>query len=315
MKIYVYIFFSCVCALMVRCNAYDPKKHDSPTKGEVNIIADEGLKTIAQDFEFYFENNYSEADINLHFASETEALNTLTSNDSMRIAIVATEPGENELSFFKSRGITHHVTYIGKDCIVLIVNHENEIDSLTADNLKALVEGKITNWKQLGGANENPVQLVFDSPGSGLARFISKKYTGQNDKLPAHFLAMKTPLELIERVKKDKNIIGFIGYNMLSDKDDSLAQRIKKQVKVLALSNQHEPTAFVKPSQTSIADSTYPLIRRFYAINREGKSGLGTGFVIFMASHKGQRILLKAGMVPAVFPGRNIRFIRKNVDL
>jgi phosphate transport system substrate-binding protein len=40
------------------------------------------------------------------------------------------------------------------------------------------------------------------------------------------------------------------------------------------------------------------LYREVYAVTHEPFTGLGSGFITFMASQKGQLILLKAGMTP-----------------
>jgi phosphate transport system substrate-binding protein len=42
-------------------------------------------------------------------------------------------------------------------------------------------------------------------------------------------------------------------------------------------------------------------------ICREPYSGLGTGFVSFVAGDQGQRIILKSGLVPATMPVRLIQ--------
>jgi len=41
----------------------------------------------------------------------------------------------------------------------------------------------------------------------------------------------------------------------------------------------------------------------------EGKSGLGTGFVSFVAGHKGQRIILKSGLAPQIVPARDVMIV------
>ena len=53
--------------------------------------------------------------------------------------------------------------------------------------------------------------------------------------------------------------------------------------------------------------SQYPLIREVYMINREGRAGLGTGFVSFVAGDAGQRIVRIAGLLPATMPVRLIK--------
>ncbi len=58
-----------------------------------------------------------------------------------------------------------------------------------------------------------------------------------------------------------------------------------------------------------MAQGKYPLIRDVVMIGREARSGLASGFMAFVASDKGQRIVLKSGLVPATMP---IRIIEVN---
>ena len=48
----------------------------------------------------------------------------------------------------------------------------------------------------------------------------------------------------------------------------------------------------------------YPLARPIYAILNDPRNGLPWGFTSFMTSDKGQRIILKSGLVPATQPIR-----------
>jgi phosphate transport system substrate-binding protein len=65
----------------------------------------------------------------------------------------------------------------------------------------------------------------------------------------------------------------------------------------------------ILPSQSSLADGSYPLRRTVNMVLTEGKSGLGTGFVSFVANHKGQRIILKLGVAPITVPPRNVEIV------
>jgi len=42
-------------------------------------------------------------------------------------------------------------------------------------------------------------------------------------------------------------------------------------------------------------------------VSRESFSGLGSGFISFVAGEKGQRIILKSGLVPATMPIRLVK--------
>jgi phosphate transport system substrate-binding protein len=65
------------------------------------------------------------------------------------------------------------------------------------------------------------------------------------------------------------------------------------------------------PSQGTLADRSYPLRRQVVMVLAEGKSGLGTGFVSFVANHKGQRIILKLGLAPQKIPAREVEIVHE----
>jgi phosphate transport system substrate-binding protein len=44
-------------------------------------------------------------------------------------------------------------------------------------------------------------------------------------------------------------------------------------------------------------------------VSREARSGLASGFIAYVASDKGQRVVLKLGLVPATMP---IRIVEVN---
>ena len=46
-------------------------------------------------------------------------------------------------------------TEIGKEGFIFFVNKDNPITSLTSEQIKGIYSGKITNWKEVGGKDEN----------------------------------------------------------------------------------------------------------------------------------------------------------------
>ena len=288
----------------------DPKKNDTPTSGEVIIVADEAYTTILEDMRFLYEIKYPKSKLKIKYIGEDEAMESLLS-DSVRLAIVSCEPNERQLQFFKNKGITHFVNHIANDGIVLVANKDCSIDSLTLKQLQEIINGTLIPTK----TNSANFVYGFSVQGSGIANYFRNNYLTKEKKFPENFGTFKSTINLLDSVKKYKHVIGFIGYNYISDKDDSLAKYIKQNFKVISLQSLKNHNQFVLPSQSTIADSAYPLVRRVMVINREGKTGLGTGFVIFMASHKGQRVMLKAGMIPATMPAREVRFIKRNIKI
>jgi phosphate transport system substrate-binding protein len=108
---------------------------------------------------------------------------------------------------------------------------------------------------------------------------------------------------VIEYVSKNKNAIGVISVNWISDSDDSLTTAFLQKVKVVAIAK-NNATEAVKPYQAYIKTKEYPFTRSVYMVNRQTRAGLGMGFVSFVAGDKGQLMILKSGLIPAIAPVR-----------
>ena len=103
-----------------------------------------------------------------------------------------------------------------------------------------------------------------------------------------------------------------IGVNWISDKDDTTHLSFLKSFKVMELES-NVKGEFFKPFQAYIAQKIYPMYREVYILSKEAYTGLGTGLTSFIASERGQRIVLKFGLVPATMPIRLVELI-KNED-
>jgi phosphate transport system substrate-binding protein len=108
--------------------------------------------------------------------------------------------------------------------------------------------------------------------------------------------------------------IGIIGVNWCKEVNDSSTIHFSDKIRVAGLSTlkKEEGVAYPQPYQAYIALKMYPFSRRIYSINREPYSGLGTGFVSFLSSDRGQRIILKSGLVPANAPVRILKVSKNN---
>src|SRR5690606_27093923 len=101
--------------------------------------------------------------------------------------------------------------------------------------------------------------------------------------------------------------IGVVGINWMLQPDDKIKESIKNLRSMLVYNDSLKQ--YFAPSQSTIADNTYPLIRTINMIDVQGKTGLGTGFASSAASDKGQRIVLKSGLMPITLPKREINIV------
>jgi phosphate transport system substrate-binding protein len=125
-----------------------------------------------------------------------------------------------------------------------------------------------------------------------------------------NIFSFKTNEEVIKYVAENDGMIGVIGMNWIFQPSLEL-QNVVDQVNVLGVKGK-DSNEFVFPTQDNLAQGKYPLARGLYIINCQGYSGLGMGFGSFLTGERGQRIILKSGLVPENVPSRKI-VIRNNI--
>jgi phosphate transport system substrate-binding protein len=303
-------FFCITIVLLLSCrekNKYG-KVADTPTTGEITIVADESLKPIVEAEVETFNALHKKANIKVIYLPEAEAITAMLKEDSIKLAVVARRLTADEKKYLmETAKVRAREDDMAASGIALIVNQANPDTLLTINNLKDLLTGKITTWKEIGGRSNNGIEIVFDNPNSGLIRQL-KDSVAKVDSLPKNCFAVNDNQAVVDYVSKNKNALGLIGLEWISDRDDSTSNVFLHQIKVVALAGD---SAHFQPYQAYLALKYYPLMRTITTINREGRTGLATGFAAFFASERGQRIVLKAGLVPKTMPLRILQVNNK----
>lgn len=300
-------------AMVMACNNTTPKHSDSSTSGQITVTVDESLKPIMEAEREVFEALYPQARINMVYTNEHDAIR-MVMQDSARIAIVTRDLLPEEKEPFEKRKITPRNIVIGYDAIGIIMNRSRKDTILTTAQIANILNGTWKTWNDLDKSNTpEPLKVVFDDGRSGAVRHLKDSLLNGGE-LAKHCYAVNGNPEVISQVEHDKDAIGIIGVSWISDKDDSTSNSFVKKVRVVSLVPKDPQTAeapVMKPYQAYIALKQYPLYRKITIINPEGRYGLGTGFASFINSDKGQRIILKSGLVPANAP---VRIIQLNND-
>lgn len=117
---------------------------------------------------------------------------------------------------------------------------------------------------------------------------------------------MRSNREVLQYVKQNKNALGIIGVNWISDIDDPNMMGMRKGIKVMYVRRKEGIPAY-QPYAGNIWSQEYPLCRDLWIINRANKAGINTGFMLFMTGEKGQLIIQKSELVPAKAPVRLFR--------
>ena len=280
----------------VSCNKSSKEVDETITTGKLDVWVDETLLPIMQEQKAVFESQYSYAKVNLIGKSENEISKAIIEGKA-NYFVLSRKLNDNESKFFKSKTILGKVTPIATDGIAVIVNKENSKTSTSLNELASILNGSsLSN------------QLVFDNANSSTLRFLMDK-TNVKSLPKTNVTALNNNLEVIKFVSQNTNAIGFVGVNWLTNVDVE-TENLLKNVKVLSL--EIAKNKLVKPSQSSLALNEYPLSRKIYLLNYQGKTGLGMGFASFVAGNVGQRIILKSGLLPEIIPTRELK-IRKKI--
>ncbi|MES2268036.1 MAG: substrate-binding domain-containing protein [Bacteroidota bacterium] len=269
---------------------------DGFTSGTVQFYGDESFSPIVDEELYVFKAKYPEANPVITYKPESEVVNALM-NDKVRVVIMARELDTAELGVLKRRTLTADVNKFAIDAVALIVNQASNDTTISVNEIKSMLNGK----------SQTDKSIVFDNPNSSLVRYL-KALSGNKELKQKNIYALSSNKEVIKYVSTHPNSIGITGFAWLNDPDKDYADAVDK-VKIVGVkdeSSKSAPNEYFKPSQTTLVQHTYPLSRSLYIIDCTGRKGLGSGFASFLASERGQRIILKSGLLPDSIPPREI---------
>ncbi len=300
-----YFFILILSVLIYACTGTSNEPTDTATSGDVSVIVDESFQQLFDTQIYTFQSLYPNAHVKAKYMSETNALQQMI-NDSCKVVVMCRDLTKDERKSFEQKNIYPISTKIAEDAIALIVNPENTDSSLTIEKVKSILSGNDSLWSQLNSKSKlGKIKVVFDNAGSANERYM-KDTVLKGKEFGKNVFAVKSNPEVIEYVSKNKNAIGFLSVNWISDRDDTVALNFLKKVNVLAI-KKNDTLEGYQPFQAYIKTKDYPFCRDVYTINRQTRSGLGMGFVSFVAGEKGQLMILKAGLVPAIAPTRLVK--------
>lgn len=168
-------------------------------------------------------------------------------------------------------------TTICYDGIALVVNPKNKATDLTMDEIKDIYTGKITNWKEVGGADA-PIVVVSREDGSGTRAAFEELVGYKAEELLVSSTIAEGNGSVKTTVATNENAIGFVSFETIDDTVTPLT------------------VAGVKATPDNVLNKTYPLSRPFIVVYKEGGlSTEGKALIDFILSDVGQQIVEEKG--------------------
>jgi phosphate transport system substrate-binding protein len=300
------VFIAIVAAVVsVGCGGPKVTRTDTETSGFARMAVDRTLMPVVEQELAVFTGLNAEAVIETSYVSEGEAFELLL-KDSVRLIIAARDLSAQQSDSLTNMRLRPRSQRLACDGIALVVNPANPDSLMTLSTLRDILSGKVTRWSAMPSGErhlDDEIRVVFDHPSSSTLRFVRDSIMG-GETFSTGLRALEDNLAVIDHVSKDPGALGVVGVCWIKDFDDPSQLNFNPAVSVVAL-GLNESDA-VKPYPAYLNNGTYPLRRDVYIITSDSFGTLPAGFVKFAAGDAGQRIILKAGLVPGTRPSREV---------
>lgn len=181
---------------------------------------------------------------------------------------------------FGSRGVEIKCALDG---LALYVNEANPIKELSLDQIKNIYMGKITNWKDVGGQNQNII-LYSRENNSGTYVYFKDEVLGGMD-FAANAQNMPGTAAVVNAVAKDKNGIGYGG------------SAYGKGIREISVKKDGNSIAY-PPTMANIKSGKYPVSRFLYMYLKAKPTGALKKYIDWTLGNEGQKVVSDVGYFP-----------------
>ena len=179
------------------------------------------------------------------------------------------------------------MTPVGRDALVFMVNENNPLESITKEQLIGIYTGEITNWSQVGGADEE-IKVFARPETSGSQTMMRKLLLGDRGMVEGQFERIETMEDMVMVIQKYDNSSNALGYSVYYYASEMMGE---PGLRFLSVEG-------VAPSNETIADGSYPLINDFYCVTNGQSSENALLLRDWLVTDEGQIFVQNNGYVP-----------------
>ena len=249
-----------------------PAEATADLSGSISMVGSTSMEKLANALSEAFMEEYPEVTVTAEFVGSGAGIEAVT-NGTADIGNSSRSLKDEE----KAAGVVENVVAI--DGIAVCVDPANEVADLTKEQLTNIYNGTVTNWKEVGGADE-PIIVIGREAGSGTRGAFEElvdlkdacKYANELDSTGAV-------------IAKVASTPGAIGYASLDALDDS--------VKALSLEG-------VEATAENIKAGNYFLSRPFVMATKgeiSEQNDLVQAWFDFVLGDEGQQIASEVGLI------------------
>lgn len=253
-------------------NSPNPSNRSTPLRGTVTMAGSTSMEPIANTLAEGFMNRYPYVMVTAEFTGSSAGIEAVLAgsadigNSSRRL-----RPEE------KAAGAVEHI--VALDGIVMITDAENPVRELTKGQLFAIYQGKVRNWREVGG-QDRAIVVVGREAGSG-TREAFEEYLELEERCD-YANELNSTGAVMARVSSTPGAIGYVSWDVA---DDTVA--------VLAIDG-------VTPTADTIRTGRYGLSRPFVMVTKGGVEEQREAvreFFLYLESGEGRALFEKTGVI------------------
>lgn len=233
-------------------------------------------------------------------------------DDKVEMVIAARLISRDEKVYAEENGVTLIGKPIAKDALTFMVNPLNPVNNLSISQLQRIYTGEITNWKEVGGNDEEINPYVRNRNSGSQEKFetlvMDGLTIGDFPELQVG-LTMMSPYYQLEEDKQGIGYSPFYYYSVIVDNGSTRAIGING----------------VEMTKENIISNTYPYTTEVYAAVRSDIDRNSTAYKLFefLTTAEGQNIVNESGYVPldkassvrSIYGANDITLSTINTDL
>lgn len=292
------IAFSC-SLIFQACSNGETKAKDKVAKIDtLDCWVDSSLRVLSFELNKSYENVYDFPRFNFHPRNEMEIIAGLIDNKT-NLAILHRKLDSTELAIIEQKENFRPKQYeFGFDAYVFITSENSVFKTINVNDLESCL--KDVNCK-------GKFVLCVENAKSQALNYLRTHFKLDNN-INEKVFSLGTNAKMMEYLRNNPGSIGLIPFSLISDIESEKTIQFLSGLNVLNVISKDNNGKIreVEPSQSSITTGDYPLVAPMVLVNCNMDKKSGTNFVNYIFKTKAQRLIQQFGLVPAVFPGREV---------
>ncbi len=271
------------------------------TEGQLVLEVDESVAPVMEKMVAEFRDQYPEAKFTMRVASARGAIADFF-NDSVRVIISGRAFNEEEKKMLEAAKIEFQQYHIAQTAVAVIAHPEVPVAFLRLGEVDSIFSGMRTRWPR---GDRGLIEIVVGDLDASVNEVFRTVVMGGR-RFPLTATPMPTSDSLVQYVASTPNAVGIVGVAWLKGMEHRLAV-IELGGPAFRPDSTKPAGQYYSPAQAYVFQGYYPVSAPVYIYTREVGRDLGLGFISYVTSAAGQKVVTREGLIPVTMPVRLVQ--------